>query len=292
MRVVPPASRRTQLASFAVATALTLGSVAVVLGALRVRELPAWLRDVAPAPEQVTLTVAPSPTVTAPRELPRTSPSAVESPRLERATPVAPRGDALVTPAPPAAPRDTGGAARGVRPPTTPPPIPLRPAITPLPSTPLVPPAPAVGTGVGELGERTTGLARRPMPRDSAYGLWRRGIERATVGGAAPPIVPSDAERDARWREKSAASRNTTGPQPLQKAGVTVGVGLPGGGPSNAQRARDRATHAENLTVLARIRTQGDSIIAARRRADSLAAARRGDSLARPAPTRRDTGAP
>jgi hypothetical protein len=65
--------------------------------------------------------------------------------------------------------------------------------------------------------------------------------------------------------------------------GVSIPIGLPGGGPSAKQRARDRATFAENLEIMARLKARADSVAAARKR-DSTAAARR-DSTRRPDPS-------
>jgi hypothetical protein len=63
--------------------------------------------------------------------------------------------------------------------------------------------------------------------------------------------------------------------------GVSIPVGLPGGGPTRAQRERARVLDADVSARLARIRA----------RADSLAQLRRRDSVARavPRPERTET---
>jgi hypothetical protein len=54
--------------------------------------------------------------------------------------------------------------------------------------------------------------------------------------------------------------------------GASIPVGLPGGGPSNKQRARDRAIFAELQKIVALRHQKAESIATVRkRRADSLA---------------------
>jgi hypothetical protein len=58
----------------------------------------------------------------------------------------------------------------------------------------------------------------------------------------------------------------------------SISVGLPGGGPSRAQRKRDSITYAEDLRILHRLQTRADSV--KRARADSVKRART-DSVTR-----------
>jgi hypothetical protein len=79
----------------------------------------------------------------------------------------------------------------------------------------------------------------------------------------------SPAERDSILRAQGADARtgsSSGGPTAGTGAGVSIGVGLPGGGPTRAQRQRDSALHADNVARLRRIQEQ------ARRRADSAGA--------------------
>ena len=105
----------------------------------------------------------------------------------------------------------------------------------------------AAGKGVGSLSAAERDSARREAARrvtDSP----RRPTE-ARVADDAPP----------------------TGASPRQQ-GVSIPVGLPGGGPTAAQRKRARELDAEVSARLARIKARADSIQRAR---DSAAAARK-----------------
>jgi hypothetical protein len=61
--------------------------------------------------------------------------------------------------------------------------------------------------------------------------------------------------------------------QPPQQTGASIPIGLPGGGPTRAQRKRDSILNAEVEARLERVKARADSIEAARR--DSIARAQR-----------------
>ena len=102
-----------------------------------------------------------------------------------------------------------------------------------------------------------------------------RSLARAAKNG----LPPTQAEIDAAAREQAMtrAARPTGVPGTPPSGGFNVG--LPGGGPSNAQRKRDRIVDADVTARLKRIREQGEARL--RARADSVA---RADSIRRAAP--------
>jgi hypothetical protein len=127
----------------------------------------------------------------------------------------------------------------------------------------ILPPTTCVGPCVGGA---TGGLRTGPPPLDSAGRAERlREIERS---------VPEMARRLPRGATPPApeAPRDRTRPQPM--GGVSIPLGLPGGGPSAAERRRTRELDADVSAGLARVRARVDSTA----RLDSL---RRVDSLRR-----------
>jgi hypothetical protein len=85
----------------------------------------------------------------------------------------------------------------------------------------------------------------------------------------------SQEDRDVQHRAaalKAILARAAGLPTP-PSGGGGIPVGLPLGGPSRAQRERDRAIHGENMAIMERIQRRADSLTAARRQrlADSLA---------------------
>jgi hypothetical protein len=173
---------------------------------------------------------------------------------------------------PPARAADTTMAG-GAAPTATPSVIPRVPRAA-LPGTPtlpsparssvrILPPTTCVGPCVGGA---TGGLRTGPPPLDSAGRAERlREIERS---------VPEMARRLPRGATPPSpeAPRDRSRPQPM--GGVSIPMGLPGGGPSAAERRRTRELDAEVSAGLARVRARVDSSA----RLDSL---RRADSLRR-----------
>jgi hypothetical protein len=112
----------------------------------------------------------------------------------------------------------------------------------------------------------------------------RAGRGASLAEAARRPVRLSAAERDSLMREAARVGRagGASGALPggaSGGAGVSIGVGLPGGGPTRAERQRDSALHADNVARLARIQAQArrraDSTARAHAAADSAAAARR-----------------
>ena len=262
----PPTSWRVR----ALASALTLLMLVVVGLSIGVRlptgEPPVERANEEPVPaeELVFVPVPASPTAPAAAPSPAT---AIETIVRQRALPRA--GGA--------APGDTSSAALPA--PTTlfPPPVTRDSARRVTGTAPAVPTPRAVFTPT-------------PCP---APCLERGGAPR-TAGGAGvlangktlPPL--SRAERDSILRGiASAATRarrdGSSGPvgpvepspmgQPPMQTGASIPIGLPGGGPTRAQRKRDSTLNADVAARLARVKARADSIEAARR--DSLARATR-----------------
>jgi translation initiation factor IF-2 len=282
-RLLPPtAPRAATAAGLVVATGWTLAAVAVVLGGLRLRE---GARVAAPAPaasERIVL-AAPRPAPAAPVPRPR-----ADAPATPRAPVAAPRALPAPTPAPVATPatpapriaRDSAAGARPAR-------VPLPAAGAPLEVVRgTIAPAGAPVIEATVLDGRITRAVRVPQGT-AGFDSAARDFRLRLGGSLGTRIAPTAAERDAAWRAASMAMKAGTGAAPLVTApggggggggaGVNLNVGLPGGGPSNAQRRRDRAVHAENVVLLDRLRLRADSVAEARRRrTDSLA---RADSL-------------
>ena len=126
-------------------------------------------------------------------------------------------------------------------------------------------------------GALTSGVSSAPAPLDSAG----RAERLQEIGASIPALASQRGKRLA----KEAAENTPHAPEPAADptrphpagVGVSMPVGLPGGGPSAAQRARDRKLHAENQRIMARIRARLDPAVADSLRADSLARARRGE---------------
>lgn len=191
--------------------------------------------------------VAPEPVLPRPVTVPapRTAPSSRRaSPRDSSVSPVVPiapsparqRDSSALVPAPSAAARPTTVEAPRVVFPTQP--CDLDCAVRR---------GAAAGKGVGSLSAAERDSARREAARRVTESP-RRPTE-ARVADDAPP----------------------TGASPRQQ-GVSIPVGLPGGGPTAAQRKRARELDAEVSARLARIKARADSIQRAR---DSAAAARK-----------------
>ena len=196
-----------------------------------------------------------------------------QSPDDERMPPLAPFGvDAPRSPA-----RDRATPAAG--------------AATSFPSFPSFP-ARADSSG-GSEGARATRVptardlfgspaAGRPLCLPPDCGPKGATVATGVGGGAGPGIVfppMSREERDSIARAVITAAAAAGGSEshpastlPPGTVGVSLPVGLPGGGPTRAQRERARVLDADVSSRLARIRARADSIAAARRR-DSVARA-------------------
>ena len=101
------------------------------------------------------------------------------------------------------------------------------------------------------------------------------------------PLPPTQAEIDAKARDEAfeaVAARGAGVPVRTTMAGGSIAVGLPGGGPSKKQRERDRAIFADIQKIRAARQLRIDSVVAARKRADSLV--RLADSSRKTAPAR------
>ena len=98
--------------------------------------------------------------------------------------------------------------------------------------------------------------------RDSVWRAFREDFPRL----AAKQLPPTQEETDRMWRAKSLAASGNIGlvEEPAIMAGASIPIGLPFGGPSKEERARDAALHRENTARLARIDSAG------RARIDSL----------------------
>jgi hypothetical protein len=160
------------------------------------------------------------------------------------------------------------------------------------PAMPLFPSFPSGGdsTGGGEpaASPRAPGarelipspVAGRALCLPPACGGSGTGVAAGAAGGAGVGIVfapMSREERDSIARAVITAAAAAGGSEshpastlPPGTAGVSLPVGLPGGGPTRAQRERARVLDADVASRLARIRARADSIVAARRR-DSVA---------------------
>jgi hypothetical protein len=110
---------------------------------------------------------------------------------------------------------------------------------------------------------------------DSAFSGMRGDLGADLSAGRRTSLSQEDRDVEQRAAAlKSIIARAAGRPAPPSSAGgISIPVGLPLGGPSRAQRERDRAIHVENMAIMDRIRRRADSLAAVRRQrlADSLA---------------------
>lgn len=235
-------TRAERLASFAIASGITVAAVAVIFVALVRSEVFRTFVDrsdnEAPRERVVFVTAAPPPPIaTAPtsarpvsarQAVPSTAPTGVVG---------APRVDTTSLTAAPAAPA----------------------ASAPVGSPPLLP---AVAPAGAPISSSIVGATR---PRDSLM---------VPIGpGEFKKLPPTQAEVDAKLRDQAldAAVARSRGEAPRTLTGMSIPVGLPLGGPSNKQRERDRILGAELAAMRAQRQKRIDSVVAARRLADSIA---------------------
>jgi hypothetical protein len=134
-------------------------------------------------------------------------------------------------------------------------------------------PAPAGAPAVAA----TAGFTRSsgPMKFDSAVSAVNKRFKEGIASGLLEPPPPTQDEIDAKLRAEafgSIAARGAGVPFRQVMVGGGFAVGLPGGGPSKKQRARDRAIFAELQKSVALRQQKAESIATVRkRRVDSLA---------------------
>lgn len=123
----------------------------------------------------------------------------------------------------------------------------------------------------------TAGFTRlsEPIKFDSAVSaVNKRFKEGLAIGLLKPPRLTQD-EIDAKLRAQALeaiVARGAGVPARQVMIGASIPVGLPGGGPSNKQRARDRAIFAELQKTVVLRQQKAESIATVRkRRIDSLA---------------------
>ncbi|HEY0972750.1 MAG TPA: hypothetical protein VGE02_17400 [Gemmatimonadales bacterium] len=270
----PPESPRTW-GSTAVGLAAT--ALLVLFLALGFQPGSAWLPDgrtlddSRSVPESITFVDVPPATLPPPAEPLPTSPTTPASRQPagtiapfspNTATPTVPRQGQRVSPAP-TLPVDSAGRAGAGR-------LPPRPPEARLPDGLTFPPPARAGAPAPDcvgpcLGGVAGGVSTRAAPltvaeRDSALRAMERSI---------PALARELERRDGALAPASPPADPGAIPQ---LKGASIPLGLPGGGPSKAQREHDRRVHAGNSAALARIRARQDSIA----RADSLERARRG----------------
>jgi hypothetical protein len=156
---------------------------------------------------------------------------------------------------------------------------------TPAAVTPSADPRATAGAATAApVGAPATGLtvgfsSRRPgqIHYDSALGAVQDKLAATIEAARGGRPAPSQAERDEQMRAEArdaVAARGAGTPNaPGAMAAGGIAVPLPFGGPSNAQRERDRRAYEDTKRMMARVQRRADSVVAARRRrfADSLA---------------------
>jgi hypothetical protein len=157
---------------------------------------------------------------------------------------------------------------------------PIPPAIMPTADASLADaPATAASVGASAAG-LTVGFSSHPPSRiryDSALGAVQDKLAATieTSRGGRPSLTQSERDEQMRAESRDAiAARGAGTPNaPGAMAAGGIAVPLPFGGPSNAQRERDRRAYEDTKRMMARVQRRADSVVAARRRrfADSLA---------------------
>jgi hypothetical protein len=253
-----PISRTERAASFAAAIGVTVDAVLLIFAGLAQRFLlPSQTESADTAQNEQITYLTPALPLPAPVAVPRTSMPATRSPRSS-STPAA----------------STASVAR---------------------------PTPAVGdtssrSSTAAVPSAISPVAKpvAPVPAGASIAGARVGFTRPTsdsLGPVAPvvfkPLPPTQAEVDAKARDEAfdaAAARGAGEPVRTTMVGGGIAVGLPGGGPSKKQRERDRAIFADIQKIRAQRQLRIDSVVAARKRADSLI--RLADSSRKNAPAR------
>lgn len=114
-----------------------------------------------------------------------------------------------------------------------------------------------------------------PTKFDSAVSAVNERFKEGLASGLLRPPPPTQDEIDRKLRAEALeaiVARGAGSPVRRVMIGASVPVGLLGGGPSNKQRARDRAIFAELQKIVALRQQKAESIATARkRRVDSLA---------------------
>jgi hypothetical protein len=262
-------SRRERAASFAVASCVTVGTTLLVLAALG----PQLVRPAVSGPEENVRRVSERVAFLIPRILVPNEPPArqVRRPPTHASTQLT--GDLNAREAVTASPSDSGPHVPQIAEPsmnanlTSPSEAPARTATIPS------------ALAGAPRASATMGFTREPTPIrfDSVLRVVTDSVGIGLAVGAVKPPPPTQAERDAKWRDEAfevVAARGAGRPFIRKITGGGIPVGLPFGGPSRKERERNRAIEAELKVMRAQRRATIDSILAARRRlADSLARA-------------------
>ena len=153
-------------------------------------------------------------------------------------------------------------------------PDPIRTVPTTSPTPPSSSPRVAAGAPAASA---IVGFTRpaEPLKFDSATSAVNKRFKEGLASGLLQPPPPTQDEIDAKLRAEALeaiVARGAGAPVPRVMVGSSIPVGLPGGGPSNKQRARDRAIFAELQKTVALRQQKAESIaIVRKRRVDSLA---------------------
>ena len=259
----PSVSRVERVASFAAAVGVTIGAGLVMMLAPGHGFLDGFkLRQTASLSPDRVVYVAPARVVQPRSSVVRPRVAATNGgARSTMQTPATPGSDIVESNA---APTDTAAAtpksARVES--TTSPPMPPKPS-----GVSAGAPSVAAPVGFTHLSE--------PLKFDSAVGAVNKRFKEGLAGGLLQPPPPTQDEIDAKLRAEALeaiAARGAGAPVPRVLIGAGIPVGLPGGGPSNKQRARDRAIFAELQKSVALRQQKAESVATARkRRVDSLA---------------------
>lgn len=142
---------------------------------------------------------------------------------------------------------------------------------------------------VGALSrEVTVGFPRgrsEPVRFDSALRAMHDDLVAGLAAGAfdSPALAQAQRDEQLRARARAAIAARSAGVpiSPGMVAGGKIAVPLPFGGPSRAQRERERAVNAVTVKILARVRQRLDSVAAARRARSMDSLAYLADSLRR-----------
>lgn len=260
----PPGAERSWAAWLIAAGLTTLLFLSVGLPTATVRPARTWwssaqLREPV-RPEHLTFQTLPPPSPSAhaaPVEPPRSSAPAETTRPIPTAPPLTTH-QARTRAVPPSRARYAPDSARA-------PSVQARPAAPntlPRPTSPLAPPVASTpaspSTGIGAASTCAVCVA---------------GVR---AGVAAPQHVLTQAERDSMLQAMDASIPAEAGDVGGSHAtggmgGISIPIGLPGGGPSRAQRKRDSTIDAHVQVILGRLKVRADSALAARLR-DSLEA--------------------
>jgi hypothetical protein len=248
-------SWRERAASFAVASCVTVGATLLVFAALG----PTFVRQPASGPAANVRHVAERVEFLNPREPLASVPLTRQVRRPPTRASAQLNDDLNAREAVTASPPDSGAHARRIAEPSA------NATLTSTSEAPARPASTASALAGAPRASVTVGFTREstPVRFDSVLRVMTDSVGIGLLAGAIKVPPPTQAERDAKWRDEAfevVAARGAGRPFVRKIIGGGIPIGLPFGGPSRKERERNRAIEAELTVMRAQRRARIDSI--------------------------------